>query len=149
MLFSSVASAAATCCGEIVQSLIFIPLVFLFSSAIFYECIHSDTSVLNLSVGGFSFLVLVIFCDRFFACFGFGNIVNFMKESGFLCDKHYNVYECVLCFLKTNAIRSIPFCHFWFISLVLWCVAIVSIPCVRVIFLGGTDVFWIQILRKK
>lgn len=67
----------------IVQSLIFIPFFFLFSGANFYGYFHGQTSVPKIC----HWVAFLFSCWLFFVidfCFlGFGNIVNFMKESGF------------------------------------------------------------------
>lgn len=59
-----------------------------------------------------------------------------------MCDKYYNVYECVLCFIdecsSIDSVCPLMRCH-CFDSLCQW----------DVFFKGGTDVFWIQILGKN
>lgn len=68
----------------IVQSLIFIPFVFLCSGANFYGCFHGQTSDLKMC-HWVTFLLSfwLFFVIDFCFLLGFGNIVNFMKESGF------------------------------------------------------------------
>lgn len=94
----------------------------------------------NLSLGGFSFLVLVILCDRLLFFLRIWKHCKFYEREWFLCDKYYNVYECVLCFIdecsSIDSVCPLMRCH-CFDSLCQW----------DVFFKGGTDVFWIQITK--
>lgn len=107
----------------IVQSLIFIPFVFLCSGANFYGCFHGQTSDPKICHWVTFLLSFWLFFVIDFCCFRIWKHCKFYEREWFLCDKYYNVYECVLCFIdecsSIDSVCPLMRCH-CFDSLCQW-----------------------------